>query len=103
MASKMLADGVDGADKMTLLELDGLAEAEKDMDEAQRENLMGAVGSVLKMSSINGDAAAKLGDGKYGVVHGDGLDGEAPGAERTGSSTSFPKRPKQAWRAQVAA
>lgn len=77
MASKMLADGVDGADKMTLLELDGLAEAEKDMDEAQRENLMGAVGSVLKMSSINGDAAAKLGEGKYGVVHGDGLDVDA--------------------------
>ena len=77
MASKMLADGVDGADKMTLVELDGLAEASEDMDEAQRENLMGAVGSVLKMSSINGDAAAKLGEGKYGVVHGDGLDVDA--------------------------
>lgn len=77
MASKMLADGVDGADKMTLVELDGLTEAQEEMDEAQRENLMGAVGSVLKMSSINGDAAAKLGDGKYGVVHGQGLDVDA--------------------------
>ncbi len=77
MASKMLADGVDGAGKMTLVEVDGLAEAQEEMDEAQRENLMGAVGSVLKMSSVNGDAAAKLGDGKYGVVHGDGLDVDA--------------------------
>ncbi|MEQ9575600.1 MAG: EAL domain-containing protein, partial [Rhodospirillales bacterium] len=77
MASKMLAEGVDGADKMTLVELDGLAEAQEEMDEAQRENLMGAVGSVLKMSSVNGDAAAKLGDGKYGVVHGQGLDVDA--------------------------
>ncbi len=77
LASKMLADGVDGADKMTLVELDGLAEAQKDMDEVQRENLMGAVGSVLKMSSINGDAAAKLAEGKYGVVHGSALDVDA--------------------------
>ena len=83
MASKMLADGVDGADKMTLVELDGLAEAQEEMDEAQRENLMGAVGSVLKMSSVNGDAAAKLGEGKYGVVHGQGLDVDAMKARIT--------------------
>jgi len=83
LASKMLAEGVEGADKMTLVEVEGLDEAQKDMDEAQRENLMGAVGSVLKMSSINGDAAAKLGEGKYGVVHGSGLDVDAMKARIT--------------------
>ncbi|MEK9671068.1 MAG: hypothetical protein VW268_01015 [Rhodospirillaceae bacterium] len=62
MASKMLEDA-EGEGKMTLLEVGGLVEAGADLDEAQRDNLMGAVGSVLKMSSINGDAAAKLGDG----------------------------------------
>jgi len=83
MATKLLNEGADGADKLTLVEVEGLAEAEALMDDAQRDNLMGAVGSVLKMSSINGDAAAKLGNGTYGVVHGANLDVDAMKARIT--------------------
>lgn len=74
MATGLIKQGGAGADRMTLVEVEGLAEAEQHMDEAQRNNLLGAMGSVLKMSSATGDAAAKLGEGKYGLVHGASLD-----------------------------
>ena len=59
MASKMLADGVDGADKMTLLELDGLAllGGDGEGDAAEVGELLARVGAG------EGEAAGEVGVG----------------------------------------
>lgn len=73
-ASRLKAAGADGqpAD-LTLVSIDGLDEACKTMKEDDREALMAAVGTLIRASSLDGDSAALVDDGKFGLISsGDG-------------------------------
>lgn len=77
VAKKLMTDNTAGADRMTLVAMPDLSDVSSGLDDAQREEMLGQLGNVLKLNSANGDAAAKMGDGKYGVVHEASLDVDA--------------------------
>ena len=53
---------------LTLVSIDGLDEACKTMKDDDREALMAAVGSLIRASSLDGDSAAMVDDGKFGLI-----------------------------------
>jgi GGDEF domain-containing protein len=54
---------------LTLLEICELEELSRVMGTERAESLMAEVGAQLKLHALDPDAAAKLGDGKFGVTH----------------------------------
>ncbi len=54
---------------LTLLEICELEELSRVMGPERAESLMAEVGAQLKLHALDPDAAAKLGDGKFGVTH----------------------------------
>lgn len=55
--------------EMTFLDLPALQDAEKIFGRAQTEQLVQRIGTLLRASSIDGATAARLGPGRFGLVH----------------------------------
>ena len=55
--------------EMTFLDMPALQDAEKLFGRAQTEQLVQRIGTLLRASSIDGATAARLGPGRFGLVH----------------------------------
>ncbi len=66
------AAGADTA--MTLVQMPGFAALRERLGEQAGDELVNAVGAMLKANSVGGDAAATIGEGRYGVLHETGAD-----------------------------
>jgi EAL domain-containing protein (putative c-di-GMP-specific phosphodiesterase class I) len=62
---------------LTLVQICGVAELDRLLGPERSQALMAEIGSHLRLHAIGTDAAAKLGDGKFGVTH---LEEEDPSA-----------------------
>ena len=60
--------------QMTLLALGDLGDLRKRLDADSEKNLLNSVGAFLKANSVDGDAAARLGDDRFGILHGKDVD-----------------------------
>jgi EAL domain-containing protein (putative c-di-GMP-specific phosphodiesterase class I) len=60
--------------KLTLLNLGGLENLRSRVDDEVSAGLLAAVGRHLRARSVGGDAAGRLGDGRFGVLHEDTID-----------------------------
>ncbi len=60
--------------KMTMVSMADLSNLRERLDEASEQSLMKTVGASLRAHSAGGDAAARIGDDSYGLVHDAGLD-----------------------------
>jgi hypothetical protein len=71
--------GAGGAGKLTFIELDRLDDLHGRLDVATQQELATTIGQCLRASSIDGDTAGALDDGRYGLVHAADLDLDALG------------------------
>lgn len=62
--------------KLTLVRLQGLDEMRRQGGPTALSHLLSEIGGFLRSTSVNGDAAGQIEAGKYGVVHGGGIDEE---------------------------
>ena len=76
-AEKLKTAGGDKAVEMTLVNLPNFQSFADSLPEDEKQVLLNTVGTTLRANSIDGDSAGEIGDGKYGVVHGKGLDVKA--------------------------
>jgi EAL domain-containing protein (putative c-di-GMP-specific phosphodiesterase class I)/PAS domain-containing protein len=76
-ASAKLSKG--GPGKLTFIELDRLDDLTGRLDAATQQELATTIGQCLRASSIDGDTAGALDDGRYGIVHDPSLDLDALG------------------------
>lgn len=60
--------------KMTMVSMEDLSNLRERLDEASEQSLMKTVGACFRAHSTGGDAAARIGDESYGLVHDAGLD-----------------------------
>ncbi len=60
--------------RMTLLDLPEMDRLTARMDPESRGEVARSVGAALRANSVDGDAAARLDDWRFGVVHGQGVD-----------------------------
>ncbi|MCG8510053.1 MAG: EAL domain-containing protein [Rhodospirillales bacterium] len=60
--------------KMTLVSMGNLPELRSRLDEAAEQSLLNTVGACFRAHSADGDSAARIDDGRYGLVHDAGLD-----------------------------
>jgi PAS domain S-box-containing protein len=76
MAAKKLKspDGTQKPVEMTLVNLPDFQSFADSLPEDEKQVLLNTVGTTLRASSVDGDSAGAIGDGKYGVVHDKGLD-----------------------------
>ena len=75
LAKQRLSDGPAGRDKrMTLIAVPGMDDLVGRFDSQRGHELLGLVADVLRGHADGGDAAARLADGKYGLVHAADLD-----------------------------
>ena len=55
--------------EMTLISLSGYDVLEDRLGRAQEAELHSTIGTTLRANSIDGDSAAEIGDGRYGLIH----------------------------------
>ena len=60
--------------QLTLIDMAGMGDLKERLDENGRAELDKALGVYLRANSIDGDSAAVLDEGKFGLVHADDLD-----------------------------
>lgn len=60
--------------QLTLINMPGMAELKARLDLDQQAELDKVLGTYLRANSVDGDSAAELNGGKFGLVHGDDLD-----------------------------
>jgi EAL domain-containing protein (putative c-di-GMP-specific phosphodiesterase class I) len=75
MAKEALAENENN--QMTLIDLPGLSTLEDRLDKVGQKNLNTTISSYLRANSANADGAAKLEEGKFGLVHDKNLDVDA--------------------------
>ena len=59
---------------MTLISLSGYDILEDRLGRAQEAELHSTIGTTLRANSIDGDSAAEIGDGRYGLIHESSVD-----------------------------
>ena len=59
---------------MTLIALPGFEDLRGRLDEDAADDLMSTIGACLRASSVDGDAAARIADDRFGLLHGSDLD-----------------------------
>ena len=64
----------DGETELTLVNLPGFDSFYESLSEEDQAILMSTVGTTLRASSIGGDSAGEMGDGKFGILHDADLD-----------------------------
>ncbi|HEY9080633.1 sensor domain-containing phosphodiesterase [Magnetovibrio sp.] len=60
--------------QLTLINMPGMAELKARLDADQTAELDKILGTYLRANSVDGDSAAELDEGKFGLVHADDLD-----------------------------
>ncbi len=60
--------------QLTLIDMAGIKELKGRLNEKQQADLSKTLGVYLRANSIDGDSAAQLEEGKFGLVHDQGLD-----------------------------
>ncbi len=60
--------------QLTLINMAGMGELKGRLDENQQAELNKTLGVYLRANSVDGDSAAQLDEGKFGLVHTEGLD-----------------------------
>ena len=60
--------------QLTLIDMAGMDDLKDRLDEGQQAELEKALGVYLRANSVDGDSAAVLDEGKFGLVHADDLD-----------------------------
>ena len=60
--------------QMTLIELPNFDELRGRLDAEGEQNLLKTVGAFLRANSVDGDAAARIADDRYGLIHAGALD-----------------------------
>lgn len=75
-AKRLMESGQPGARdaRMTLLDLPDMDRLAARMDPRARGELAQTVGAALRANSVDGDAAARLDDWRFGVLHGQSVD-----------------------------
>ena len=71
VVQQRVAAGADaeGESKMTLIELPGYEALRERLDSESEQDLLNTVGAALRANSVDGDAAARIGDDRFGLVH----------------------------------
>ena len=64
----------EGDTELTLVNLPGFDTFYESLSEEDQEILMSTMGTTLRASSIGGDSAGEMGDGKFGILHDADLD-----------------------------
>ncbi len=60
--------------KMTLIELGDFESLKGRLDDEAEQDLVNTVGACLRANSLDGDSAARVGDDKFSLVHGEDVD-----------------------------
>lgn len=76
LGGKLKAAKDAGADdnQLTLINMQGMDQLKGRLDEGQQAELNKTLGVYLRANSVDGDSAAQLEEGKFGLVHAEGLD-----------------------------
>ena len=69
-----LKGGKDEDNQLTLINMPGMTELKQRLDPEQAAELDKVLGTYLRANSVDGDSAAALEEGKFGLVHADDLD-----------------------------
>ncbi|GGF51313.1 diguanylate phosphodiesterase [Aliidongia dinghuensis] len=93
----------DASVSLTMLHLEGLSALQQRLSEERRNELMGEIGAVLRLSSSGGDAATQISDSEFALVQRPGLDSGAIEAELASitAAASPNRRPLSVRSAQV--
>lgn len=65
---------IDENSQLTLISLPGYENLRERMDEDSEQKLLDTLGTYLKANSTGGDMAARIGDGRFGLVHDKSVD-----------------------------
>lgn len=76
IGGKLKAAHADEDSQLTLINMPGLESLKARMSEEEQADLSKALGVYLRANSVDGDSAAQLEEGKFGLVHSDDLDVE---------------------------
>jgi EAL domain-containing protein (putative c-di-GMP-specific phosphodiesterase class I)/PAS domain-containing protein len=63
--------------ELTLMKVDGLDEMRKRTSDEDMDEFLHKFGAILRGNSLGGDSVGKLSDEKFGVVHGEAMDGNS--------------------------
>ena len=74
LGGKLKSANGDEDNQLTLINMPGMAELKERLDEGQTAELEKVLGTYLRANSVDGDSAAELDEGKFGLVHADDLD-----------------------------
>lgn len=75
VATRLKRFRASGADvRMTLVSMGDLEDLRSRLDEASERALMSTVGACFRANSADGDTAARMAEGRFGLVHQRGLD-----------------------------
>lgn len=74
VTSQLAAVGAGEQRQISLIALPGYEDLQQRLAEAVERRLLSAVGECLRTNSLDGQAAARLGSDRFGLVHGPGLD-----------------------------
>jgi len=74
LGGKLKAANDDIDSQLTLINMPGMAELKERLDPGQAAELEKVLGTYLRANSVDGDSAAELDEGKFGLVHADDLD-----------------------------
>jgi len=74
LGGKLKAVGSDNDNQLTLINMPGMAELKERLDPGQTAELEKVLGTYLRANSVDGDSAAELDEGKFGLVHAEDLD-----------------------------
>lgn len=75
LGGKLKASKGKGEDaQMTMINMPTLSKLEGNLEEEEAVKLKNTLGTYLRANSIDGDSAAQLDEGKFGIVHAHGMD-----------------------------
>jgi len=65
-----------GDAQMTMVKINNLTEAQKNMSDDAQQKLMGTIGSILNSQSLGGDSAGRVGEEGFSFVHAGDVDAD---------------------------
>lgn len=89
LGGKLKSAKGDEDNQLTLINMPGMAELKENLDPEQAAELDKVLGTYLRANSVDGDSAAELDDGKFGLVHSDDLDVSTLESQLAGVAKDF--------------
>lgn len=89
LGGKLKAASGDNDNQLTLINMPGMAELKERLDPGQTAELEKVLGTYLRANSVDGDSAAELDEGKFGLVHADDLDVRSLESQLAGVAKDF--------------